>query len=223
MTRIFDSSALSIFPLSDGFLFAYRHSIDGDRMTVAFKSVSFDDGVMSNVSPDYFSIAKFGAKYKSFLPLIDNPVTCKVAYLPNGNMFLAGMGGECKIISRDASTVWSGSLSHRDVPVSGVAVDGSSLWCSYKDSGILVRYNTRNMRDELRLGGGKNTVIAGPKGLHISDGLMRVCDCDAHKIFEIDLSSYAMNVYREFDEPVHQYAKIRSNEIVLLDSGIYLL
>ncbi len=223
MTRIFDSSALSIFPLSDGMLFAYCQSLEGERMTVGFKSVSFDSGVMSNVTPDFFSVAKFGAKYKSFLFQIKNPVTCKVAYLPNGNIFLADDKGDCKIMSRDINTVWSGNLSHKDSPISGVAVDGNSLWCSYKDSGILVRYNTRTMRDELRLGGGKNTVISSPKGIYICDGLMRVCDCDAGKIFEIDLSSYAMNIYREFSEPVHQYIKIRSHEIVLLDSGIYLL
>lgn len=223
MTRIFDSSALSIFPLSDGMLFAYCHSLENERMTVGFKSVSFDNGAMSNVTPDFFQIAKFGAKYKSFLSSITNPVTCKVAYLPNGNLFIADDKGECKIINREVSVVWSGNLSHKDSPVTGVAVDGNSIWCTYKDSGILVRYNTRTMREELRLSGRKNTVISAPKGIYIADSLMRICDPAEEKIFEIDLSSYAMNVYREFEEPVHQYIKIGSREIVLLDSGIYLL
>ncbi|MBQ8549887.1 MAG: hypothetical protein IKL44_00855 [Clostridia bacterium] len=223
MQQIFDSSALSIFPLSDGMIFAYCQDRDGDLMTVAFKSISFDDGKMINVTSDFFSIAKFGAQYKSLLFQVENPVTCKVAYLPNGNTFIADQDGNAKIINRDLSIVWSGELTHKGCPVSGVAVDGSSLWCSFKDSSILVRYNTRTMRDELRLGGGKNTVIGAPKGIYISDGIMRVCDCEAGKIHEINLSSYSMSVYREFDEPVHQYIKVRSHELVLLDSGIYLL
>ena len=89
MQQIFDSSALSIFPLSDGMIFAYCQDRDGDLMTVAFKSISFEDGKMINVTSDYFSIAKFGAQYKSLLFQVENPVTCKVAYLPNGNTFIA--------------------------------------------------------------------------------------------------------------------------------------
>ena len=119
--------------------------------------------------------------------------------------------------------VWSGKLTHKGNPMTAAAVDGNSLWCSYKDSGIVIRYNLRTMRDELRLGGGRNPVITGPKGLYIQDGCMRVCDVDNCKIFEIDLSSYSMSVYREFDEPVHQYIKIRAYEFALLDSGIYML
>ncbi len=223
MEKIFDSSALNIFPMSDGMIFAYCQEQDEGKMTVAFKMVSFETGVMTNVTSDFFSIAKFGAKYKSYLFQIENPITCKVAYFENGNVFISDDKGEAKIINRDISTVWNGNLSHRGNAVSGVAVDGNSLWCSYKDSGILVRYNTRTMRDELRLGGGKSAAIVGPKGIYIKDSLMRVCDSVSGKIFEIDLNSYAMSVYREFDEPVHQYIKVGSRELVLLDSGIYLL
>lgn len=223
MEKIYDSSALSLFPLSDGMVFAYCQERDSNQITVAFKTVSFETGVMTNVTSDFFSIAKFGAKYKSYLFQIDNPITCKVAELGNGNIFISDDKSEAKILDRNISTVWSGNLSHKGNPVSGVAVDGSSLWCSYKDSGILVRYNTRTMRDELRLGGGKTAVISSPKGIYIQDGMMRVCDCRENKIFEIDLNTYAMNIYREFDEPVHQYIKVRSYELVLLDSGIYLL
>ncbi len=223
MTKIFDNTALSILPMSDGMIFAYCQERDDEQMTVAFKSISFDSGKIQNVTSDFYSVAKFGANYKSFLLGINNPITCKAAYLENGNLFLADDEGSARIIGRDINTVWSGNLVHKGCPVSGVAPYGNSLWCSYRDSGILVRYNTRTMRDELRLGGGKNTAITGPKSIYVNGDIMRVCDCDAGKIFEIDLRSYAMSVYREFDEPVHQYIKVRSNELVLLDSGIYLL
>ena len=223
MTAIFDSSALSILPLSDGIIFAYCKDRDGDRMSVGFKSISFSDGKMKNVTTDYYSIAKFGANYQSLLLTIDNPVTCKSAYLENGNIFIVNEVGKAMIIDRDNCIVWNGDISHKGAPPSGVAADGNSLWCSYKESGILIRYNIRTMRDELRLGGGKNTAIPSPKGIHIDGGIMRVCDCDAGKIFEIDLNSYAIKLYREFSEPVHQYIKIRSNELVLLDSGLYVL
>ncbi len=223
MTKIFDSSALSMLPLSDGMIFAFCQELYDERMAAGFRSVAFDSGKMTQVTADYFSIAKFGTNYKTLLLTIDNPITCKTAFLENGNIFVATDLGKAMIFDRDNAIVWSGEMTHKGNPLSGVAVDGNSLWCSYKDSSILVRYNTRTMRDELRLGGGKNTVIGSPKSIFICDGVMRVCDAEAKKIFEINLSSYAMQVYKEFDEPVHQYMKVRNNELVLLDSGIYLL
>lgn len=223
MEQIYDSSALGIVPMSDGMIFAYCQDRDDEHMTVAFKMVSFENGVMTNVTSDFYSIAKFGLQYKSYQMQISNPVTCKIAELPEGKLFLADDKGEAKIIDSDIRTVWSGELTHKGNCISGVAVDGNALWCSYRDSGIIVRYNLRTMRDELRLGGGRTPLIAAPKGIYINDGIMKVCDEINKKIFEIDLNSYSMNVYREFDEPVHQYIKIRSYEFVLLDSGIYML
>ncbi len=223
MEKIYDSSALGIVPMSDGMVIAYCQDKNDDQMTVAFKMVSFETGIITNVTSEFFSIAKYGIKYQSYLLGMENPVTGKIVYLPNGNILIADDKGETRIINEDMSIVWSGTLTHRGNPMTAAAVDGNSLWCSYKDSGIIMRYNLRNMRDELRLGGGRNPVILAPKGIFIEDGCMRVCDTDSCKIFEICLSSYSMSVYREFDEPVHQYIKIRSYEFVLLDSGIYML
>lgn len=223
MEKIYDSSALSIVPLSDGMVIAYCQDKSETEMTVAYKTVSFETGAITGVTADFFSVAKFGAKYRSYLLQVANPITCKALYLPNGNMLLCDDEGNAKIMKDDITTVWEGRLTHKGNAATGIAADGSALWCSYRDSGILVRYNTRTMRDELRLGGGRNPVIASPKGIWCRDGLMRVCDTVQNKIFEIDLHNYSMNVYREFDEPVHQYEKIRSYEFVLLDSGIYML
>ncbi len=223
MERIYDSTALCIIPLSDGMVFAYCQDKTDDQMTVAYKTVSFESGALLNVTADFFCVAKFGTKYRSYLLQVDNPITCKLVDLPNGNVLMVDDKSDAKIISDDISVVWSGNLSHRGNPLSSVAVDGNSLWCAYKDSGVLVRRNLRTMRDELRLGGGRSPVIAAPKSVWCEDGIMRVCDCENCKIFEIDLNSYSITVYREFEEPVHQYIKIRSYEFVLLDSGIYML
>lgn len=223
MEKIYDSTALCIVPLSEGMVIAYCQDKTDDQMTVAYKTVSFETGTVVNVTYDFFCVSKFGAKYRSYLLQVSNPITCKVIHLPNGNVLLLDDKDDAKIISDDISVVWSGDLSHRGNPISAAAVDGNSLWCAYKDSGILMRRNLRTMRDELRLGGGRNPVIASPKGVWCQDGIMRVCDSENRKIFEIDLHSYSMTAYREFDEPVHQYIKIRAYEFVLLDSGIYML
>lgn len=223
MERIYDSSALDIVPMSDGMVFSYCQDKTDEQMTVAFKLISFESGVMTNVTPDFYSIAKFGTQYKSRPMQEYNLVTCKIAELADGRTFFVADNGEAGIVDLDDNTVWSGTVLHRGNAVSGVAAAGNSIWCSFKDSGVLIRYNARTMRDELRLGGGRNPVITSPKGVFIEDGIMKVCDVSERKIFEIDLSSYSMQIYREFDEPVHQYIKIRDYEFVLLDSGLYML
>lgn len=223
MEQLYDSSALDIVPMSDGMVFAYCQDKTDEQMTIAFKMISFETGVMTNVTSDFYSIAKFGTQYKSCPLQIDNLVTCKIADLPNGNILYVNDKGETAITDSDGNTVFSGILSHKGNAVSSVAVDANSIWCAFKDSGIIIRYNARTMRDELRLGGGRTPIISAPKGIFIEDGIMKVCDTIQNKIFEIDLNSYSMKVYKEFDEPVHQYIKIRSYEFVLLDSGLYML
>lgn len=223
MEKLYDASALSIVPLSDGLVFAYQQEIDGEQMKVAYKHISFETGAICNVTAEFFAIAKFGTKYRSYLLSVQNPVTCKTVYLPNGTVLLCDDKGDAKIMKDDVEIIWSGKLMVGGNPCSGVAVDGNALWCSFRDSGVLVKYNTRTMRDELRLGGGKTPVIQSPKGIWCQDGIMRVCDAAGQKIYEIDLHNYSMKLYREFDEPVHQYAKIKDYEFALLDSGIYLL
>ena len=223
MEQLYDSSALDIIPMSDGMVFAYCQDKTDEQMTIAFKMISFESGVMTNVTSDFYSIAKFGTQYQSCPLQIDNIVTCKIANLPNGNILYVNDKGDTVITDGDGNTVFTGLISHKGNAVSGVAVDNNSIWCSFKDSGIIIRYNARTMRDELRLGGGRTPIISAPKGISIEDGLMKVCDVSQNKIFEIDLNSYSMKVYKEFDEPVHQYIKIRSYEFVLLDSGLYML
>ncbi len=223
MEQIYDSSALDIVAMSDGMIFSYCQDKTDEQMTVAFKMISFESGVMTNVTPDFYSIAKFGTQYKTRPMQEYNLVTCKIAELADGRIFYVADSGDAGILDADDNPVWTGVLNHRGNAVSGVAATGNAIWCSYKDSGVLIRYNARTMRDELRLGGGRSPVISSPKGIFIEDGIMKVCDTKECKIFEIDLNSYSMKIYREFDEPVHQYIKIRAYEFVLLDSGIYML
>ena len=82
------------------------------------------------------------------------------------------------------------------------------------------------MREELRVGGSKNdSAFDKPEGLWVNEETEKLLICNAgnNKILELDIKNYTVYEYAEFDEPVHEYINIKSNEMVLLNSGVYKL
>ena len=78
------------------------------------------------------------------------------------------------------------------------------------------------MREELRIGGNKSP-FSRPEGLFVEgDGVM-VSNAGSSKLIEVDLNSYSVFEYEEFEEPVHQYVKVGENRFAVLDSGLYLI
>ena len=43
------------------------------------------------------------------------------------------------------------------------------------------------------------------------------------KLISVDLNSYSVFEYEQFEEPVHQYVKAEDNRFAVLDSGLYLI
>ena len=64
MERISEHKALSLLALPNGFLYAYCIEELEDQMTVGYQMVSFDTGLVSNVSKSIYMLTKFGADYK---------------------------------------------------------------------------------------------------------------------------------------------------------------
>ena len=52
---------------------------------------------------------------------------------------------------------------------------------------------------------------------------MFVCNAGSKKLWQVNLSSYAVTEYAELGEPVHGFVRSGENEFVILDSGLYLL
>ena len=82
------------------------------------------------------------------------------------------------------------------------------------------------MREELRIGGSSgDSSFNKPTGLWIntSNNTMLVCNSAEQNILEVNLKTYTVKEYRQFEEQVKKYVNIDSHELVILESGLYKL
>ncbi len=222
MKTIFEGEVYEILPQSNGIIFSYCKDVIDENVVVAFKMLSFDTGRFTDIAKNIYLLTKFGNNYKSVIENCDNYITVKSIILPNSKVFLLSTDGTAQLIDTDGTPIWKGSLSYRGVNASDIVLYKNSLWASYCDSNVMVRYNLATMREELRIGGNKSP-FSKPKSLFIEGNTVTVANQGSQKLTQVNLDSYTILDCEEFNEPVSQYIKSNNYRFVLLNSGVYML
>lgn len=222
MKQIFSGEVYEILPLSNGIIFSYCKDIVDENVIVAYKMISFDNGRFTDVAKNIYMITKFGNNYKAVASFCENYITVKSLVLPNGKVFLLEPDGSAALIDNDGTPVWTGSLTYRSSAPSDIVLYNNALWASYPECNVLLRYNLSTMREELRIGG-NNSPFNKPRDLFVEGDKVMVSNQDSKKLIEINLNSYTVFEYQEFEEPLYQYIKVGDNRFVLLESGLYLI
>lgn len=225
MKKLFEGEILHILPLPKGIIFAYlKETTEDNKMLVAYQMISFEAGTATRVANKIYQLSKFGSNHQSFEMQVKNHLTCRTVNLENSKIFVVEDDGSAKILDSDATAVWVGTLRYKGEAPADIALHGHTLWASFSRSNALVRFNLRTMREELRIGGGKDeSSFSSPAGLWVEGDKMMVCNQGSHKLWQVDLKTYAVYEYQEFLEPVTQYVKVGGAELVVLHSGIYVL
>ncbi|MBQ5911095.1 MAG: hypothetical protein IIW94_03695 [Clostridia bacterium] len=222
MKLIAKDKVFSLHSLPDGFLYSYLVEQEGEQITVGYKMVTFSTGKISNVTKNIYMLTKFGSAYKSFIGKIKNYLTCFAIPLESGDCFVIELDGSATLFGAEGEEVWSGKLLYKKSAPGGVAVNGNTIWISYTDSNVLIRYDLKTLRQELRIGGEKSPFIK-PTGLFPAGSKIFICSKNDNCIWKMDCTNYTTEVYYNFDEPVRDYKFITKYEIVVLASGVYLL
>lgn len=222
MRKLYAEGAFELLPAGSGFAFSAKQTAYEDKIVVSYKMYSLTAGTIAPITRSVFLHTKFGNGYKKFEKSKRDFLTCRTASLPDGNTIVVFPTGAAAIFAGD-EPIWQGDVLYKESGPSDVAVSGNSLWFCFAEHGAVVRYNIRTMREELRIGGGKAAAFTNPRNIWCTDEVMMLCNTGENKISEINLQTYTVSDYAEFEEPVWQYIKIGGNEIVLLDSGIYML
>ena len=118
---------------------------------------------------------------------------------------------------------WTGTLKYKDFGPCDAVCIGRSVWVSFPEGDTILRYNARTMREELRIGSKRDNAFSRPCGLYVENNRLVVCNSASKFIEVVDTESYTVERYSSFEEPLHQYIKPNGQEIVRLDSGVYLL
>ena len=222
MKQIFAGKVYELVPQSQGVVFPYRRGGDDQNALVCLKMISIDDGMMSDVAKNIYFISKFGTNYRASIELCSNYVLSHALVLPSGRVFLSSDNGNSYLIDGDGLPVWSGDLKYKGEVPSDIAAYKNCLWATYKNAGVLVRFNLNTMREELRIGG-KNTPFDKPCHVFIDGNIAYVSNAGSNKLLRVNLNSYTVDDFKEFSEPVYSYIKVKEHQFVLLESGIYML
>lgn len=222
MERISEHKVLSLLELPNGFLFAYCIEENEDEMSVGYQKVDFDTGKVSKISKPIYMLAKFGADSKNFENRIKNYLTCSTVLLDGGKVFVVEDDGTATIWGNQNTPLWEGKLLYKNTAPSDVVFSDGCIWAAYKEESTFIRYNATTLRQELRIGGGSSP-IKNPQNIFCGGNKLFVSCGDTKEIWKLDVKNFATEKYLEFEESVHSYKFIDKYEIVVLDSGIYLI
>lgn len=222
MKRIFAGEVYEIIPLQNGIIFSYCKDVIEDNVVVFYKMISFDNGKFTDISKNVYLITKFGNNYKSIIGFCDNYITAKAIILPNGKVFLLGADGTAHLFNTKASGIWSGEMRYKSFNASDVVLYKNSLWTSYSECNVLLRYNLTTMREELRIGGNKSPFVR-PTSIFVDGDDAMISNAGSCKLIQVNLNTYTTLEYESFEEPIYQYVRVGDYRFAVLKSGLYLL
>lgn len=225
MKNIFEGQVLDALPIMGGIVFAYvEEKTDDGKTIIAYQHINFDTGRTANVSKTIFQLAKFGPHHQKLSEHIAHHLTTLSCELNDGKMFLIERDGAMKIIDGDGELDFLSSFTYKKEAPSDIVYNEGAVWASFKKSNVIIKYDLDLLREEMRIGGGGGeNSFSAPTGLFIKDNILYVCNEGSKKIWALNTKTYDIYESHSFDEPVSSYMQTAGLELVVLQSGLYLL
>lgn len=222
MKKIFDGKIYEVLPKSDGIIFPYQKAVIDQGDVVWYKMLSIENSSLTDVSENIYLNIKFGSNYNIATSICKNFVAEKALVLPDGRTLLCNTNGQVFIIDNEGMINISGEIKYRDETPTAIAYYKNSIWASFSENNVLIRFNITTMRNELRIGG-RTSPFVSPQDIFISGECAYVCNSAANNIIKVNLENYSVEEYYTFEEPVLKYVKSGNFEFVQLDSGLYVI
>ncbi len=223
LKRIVTTETLDIFPRNHGFIYAEKINLPDHRVKINYFSYDFETQSSSPFTKNAYLLSKFGNSFKSIASQLGNYITCDVGHLQNRKTMVVYHTGESGIFNADGQLIWTGDLLYHECPVKDIIADGKYFWCAVPKDNSIIRYHTRNLNVDLRIGGGHSKCFDKPQSIFKIDDDVYVSNAGSKKIRIVNIKDYTVRDYLQFEESVWKYMRIENKEIVMLDSGIYEL
>lgn len=223
MKTVFKGEIINVVADNNGLVIAYVHEKTEDKIMVAYKSISFDNGKINNVPRNLYELTKFGTNYKDIISIIKNHITTNSVLLENGKTFTVDTDGTAYLFDTDGGLIWKGVLIYRKAKPTSIAVLQRHLWVAFGELNVIMRMNLATMHEELRLGGGDSSPFIKPINLFPNKDSLLLCTEGGNEILAVNTNTYAIETYKTFERPIKQYLKCGEYEFAVLDDGIYLL
>ncbi|MCQ2454689.1 MAG: hypothetical protein MJ090_00880 [Clostridia bacterium] len=222
MERIFDGEVYDLILKNGELVLSYCKSSYESTVYVGYKMIGEDGKELLDVAKSVYLFSKFGNNFNASSELSSNYILAKTAELSNGFICIISDTGNAYLIDQNGMPVWTGNMDYRNEAPSDICAYKNSIWACYSDSGVLIRFNIKTMREELRIGG-KNTPFNKPNNIFIEDNTATISNVGSNKLISVNLETYVVTEKEEFSESVYSYAAFKDKKYVLLESGLYIL
>ncbi len=223
MIKVVSLDILDLVGFSAGILFVLRENQNNETIKVSFYSFDLETKSIATVTKNAYLLTKFGSNFAPIAKQLGDYVSCDAARLWNGNTFIIYSTGEIGIFNDQGELVRTDDLLYKDSPARDVAVDKNYIWSAVTDRNLIIKYSLLQNRVIMRIGAEESNVFSSPVAVAEYDGYLYICNKDSCKINRVDLNTYNIEDYKEFDEPVYKYIRVENSEFVILESGVYLL
>lgn len=224
MKEILDHMPLDIVPHPEGFVIVEPEDKDENgRLRISFWFYNLHSMTVQKVKRNFYAACKFGAASHMITEQINDYISCAVCSTPDDSFCVVFPTGEMGIFSKEGELSWTGDLSYHNCSVRSCAPDGSNVWFAVPDQNAIVRYSTKLERVDFRIGGINTMALGRPMSVARYGDKLYVCCKTSQNIKQVRLDNYSMTEYAHFEDGVLRYLRIASYEIVVLNSGVFLL
>ncbi len=222
MQKIVDS-VYDIIAFSNGIIYTQKTVLENGTVKVNF--FGYDIKRMQNtpVTKSVYLLNKFGAEYKKIAEQLGDYVSCDADILPSKHTVIVYDSGETGLFSLDGDRLTSCVPIYQGCEINGVVADGRQFWSVIPDKNCVVSYSISHKKFSMRIGSPDSLSFQHPVSISKYDNELFICNTISKKIRRINLDDYSVNDFRIFDEPVYKYLRSCGKEIVVLESGVYVL
>lgn len=223
MKQIHEGEIFEVIPQAGGIVYSFPKSAnDNGEVLVRFKFYSFENDTTTDIEPNVYLLAKYGANYQAALPFCENFILTRALPLNDNAILLCEPNGKSVLLDSKGVVTWTGEIKYHGKTPTDFAMDGNNIWACFDSLDAVIRLNPKTLREDLRLGG-KGSIISVPKSIYIEEGAAYISAAKSKKLLKIDLKSFDTEDTYYFEEPILSYNKVGIYEFAHLKSGLYML
>ncbi|MGN0569317.1 MAG: hypothetical protein ACI4N4_02305 [Candidatus Fimenecus sp.] len=222
MQKIIDS-VFDIIAFSNGIIYTRKKLLENGSARISFYGYDIKRMQKTPVTKSVYLLNKYGSGYKKIADQLGDYVSCDASLTPSKEAVVVYPSGETGIFSQDGDMIWSSDLLYHDCEIQGAVCDERQIWSVVPKLNCVVSYSVSHKKFSMRIGSEDSNTFDYPVSISKYDNELFICNKNSQKVRTVSLKDYSVNDFRIFDEPVYKYLRSCGKEIVVLESGVYIL
>ena len=222
MQKIIDS-VFDIIAFSNGIIYTRKKLLENGSARISFYGYDIKRMQKTPVTKSVYLLNKYGSGYKKIADQLGDYVSCDASLTPSKETVVVYPSGETGSFSQDGDMLWSSDLLYHDCEIQGAVCDERQIWSVVPKLNCVVSYSVSHKKFSMRIGSEESNTFDCPVSISKYDNELFICNKNSQKVRTVSLKDYSVNDFRIFDEPVYKYLRSCGKEIVVLESGVYIL